>query len=103
MLLAELGSIDRGGFSRRSLELIGSRNQAVEPGHRAAVILLGNAREKLGDAVGSSRQSCSLFSFSPADSENSTIFAISGTSGAAFAAAASCLRARSARLAISNA
>src|SRR5262245_4071170 len=50
------GSIDRAGLSRRALELGRRRDQAVEPTHRAAVILLGNARERLGDTVGGRRQ-----------------------------------------------
>src|SRR5262249_61715208 len=39
------GSIDRAGLSRRALELVWSRNQAVEPGQCAAVVLLGDAGE----------------------------------------------------------
>ena len=59
--------------------------------------------EQLGDAVGSGRQGPAFFSLRLAEWANSTSFAISGTSGAAFAAAASCLRALSTRFAISKA
>src|SRR5262249_42772206 len=59
------GSIDRADFSRRALEFVRSRNQAVEPSHRAAVILLGDACEQLGDAIGGSRQEALIVQLQP--------------------------------------
>src|SRR5262245_15393960 len=55
-LLSLPGSIDRTGFPCRALELVGCGYQAVEPTHRPAVILLGDARARLGGAGGGSRQ-----------------------------------------------
>src|SRR5689334_22079197 len=55
-IAGRLGSLDRAGRSRRALELVRTGNHAVEAGHRAAVIRLGDAHEQLGDAVGSGRQ-----------------------------------------------
>src|SRR5262249_48967943 len=46
-------SIDRAGLSRLAFELVRSGNEAVEPGHGAAVILLGDGGKLFGDAVGS--------------------------------------------------
>src|SRR6476646_6148396 len=42
---SRLESIGRAGLSRRALKFVRSWNQAIEPGHRAAVILLGDVCE----------------------------------------------------------
>src|SRR5262249_47258463 len=49
-------SIGRAGFYRRALELVRSGNQAVETSHCAAVILLGDAHEQIGDTIGGGGQ-----------------------------------------------
>src|SRR5262245_24668159 len=51
-VLSRLRSIDRARCSRLALELVRCGNEAIEPGHRAAVVFVADFLKQLGDTVG---------------------------------------------------